>query len=101
MNIEDSVKKIVENWETLKKDTIEGYEAVWIVDDISADYQVDEERIGIMKDGSFVWAYASGCSCWEGAYSTQVEKSVKVFELEHKKAPEEWEKEIIALAESI
>ncbi len=101
MNIEDSVKKIVENWETLKKDTIEGYKAVWIVDNKSEIYKVDEERIGVLKDGSFVWAHASGCSCWGGDYSTQVEKSVRAFELEHKKVPEEWEKEIIALAESI
>ena len=41
MNIEDSVKKIVENWQTLKKDTIEGYKAVWIVDNKSEIYKVD------------------------------------------------------------
>jgi hypothetical protein len=99
MNITQAVKKIVENWEKLEKENIEGFDAVWIIDDESEPWEIDEERIGILKDGSFVWAYASGCSCWMEDYSTATDKSIKAFELKHKKAPEEWEKEIIEYAE--
>ena len=101
MNIKQAQKKIKENWATYPHDTKGDHEAVWIAkSDIAGSYEVDEEWIGMKGDGSLVWAYASGCSCWGGDYDTAVAKEIKAFDLTHKIPPKEWEKAIISFAEN-
>lgn len=101
MTIEKALKKIQKNWASYPHDIKDNQEAVWIAkDDIAGSYEVDEEWIGMKGDGSLVWAYASGCSCWDGTYESQNEKTVKAFRLNHNIAPEKWEEAIIKFAES-
>lgn len=101
MTIDTALEKIKENWASYPHDSKNGHEAVWIAkDDMADSYEVDEEWIGMKGDGSLVWAYASGCSCWDGDYESQNEKTVKAFKLNHQIAPEKWEEAIIKFAES-
>lgn len=99
MTLQEAIKKIVKNWDKYPHEIKDGHEAVWVAkSDQSASYEVDEEWIGIKGNGSLVWAYASGCSCWDGNYNTKVEKTIKAFVLDHKWKPEEWEEKIIKFA---
>jgi len=96
MTYKQALRHIVDNWAKYPHEVKDGHEAVWVANsDIADSYEVDEEWIGIKGDGSLVWAYASGCSCWDGNYDTKVEKTVKAFTLNHKWQPEEWEQKII------
>ncbi len=91
---------IKDNWEKLPKRTLEGVEAVWFVsDDIAGSYEVDEEHIGMKKDGNLVWAYASGCSCWSGDYETKPVDDIKVFEFNHGDLKDKWADELIKFVE--
>ena len=95
MTLNQALKKIHNNWGTYQHDIKDGHEAVWIAkSEIAGSYEVDEEWIGMKGDGSLVWAYASGCSCWDGRYDTKVEKTVKAFTLDHKHTPQEWEEKM-------
>jgi hypothetical protein len=101
MTIGEALIKIKKDWASYPHDAKDGHEAVWIAkDDIAGDYEVDEEWVGMKGDGSLIWAYASGCSCWSGDYKTQNEKTVKAFKLNHNVAPEIWEEAIIKFAKS-
>lgn len=96
MEIEVALRFIKENWSKLPKETIENIEAVWFVDnDISADYEVDIEKVGMKQDGSLIWAYASGCSCWDGYYATKPVPDIKVFEFNHSDLKEKWQEVLI------
>lgn len=100
MKIKQALEKIRENWGSYEHDNKGGHEAVWMAKDgIAGSYEVDEEWIGMKGDGSLVWAYASGCSCWDGDYESKVEKTVKAFLLRHDRPPEDWEAAIIKFAE--
>lgn len=100
MDIEKALKEIHDNWAKYPHDSKGGHEAVWIAkSDIAGSYEVDEEWLGMKGDGSLVWAYASGCSCWDGSYDTAVDKTIKAFQLVHNIPPENWEKAIIEFAE--
>lgn len=97
--INGALKRIKDMWSELPHETREGHEAVWIATSDKADsYEVDEEWIGMKGDGSLVWAYASGCSCWDGDYDTDIIKDIKVFEFTHKEMAEGWKDAIIAFA---
>ena len=99
MTLKEAIKKIVKNWDKYPHEIKDGSEAVWIAkSDIAGSYEVDEEWIGIKGNGSLIWAYASGCSCWGGEYETKIEKTVKAFPLNHKWSAKEWEEKIIAFA---
>lgn len=106
MTLSKAIKAITAEWEVLRAAQKQNYgtpksEAVWIAQsNIAGSYEVDEEWIGIAKDGSIVWAYASGCSCWDGEYSEEHVKTLKEVTLTHSIPPEEWEKAIIAFAET-
>jgi len=101
MTFKEAVAKIKKNWNSHEHSVKDGNEAVWIAkSDIADEYEVDEEWIGIKGDGSFVWAYASGCSCWDGEYSTKVAKTIKSFNLVHKWLSKEWEEKIIKFAKT-
>lgn len=108
MTLKQAIKKIVKNWEEIKKNQGKDYSwgcpksiAVWIgKSDIADSYEVDEEWIGISPQGNIVWAYASGCSCWDGDYDEDTKPTVKEFTLEHKNTPEEWEQAIIRFADN-
>lgn len=100
MTIENALGFVKDNWEKLPKRKIENIEAVWFVsDDIADSYEVDEEHIGMKKDGSLVWAYASGCSCWEGDYDTKPVDDIKVFEFNHTDLKDKWASELIKFVE--
>jgi hypothetical protein len=124
MNFEQAIAKIVKNWEELKDKEKEnlGYSsrpqmvAVWCGKSDTADgYDVDEEWIGVTPSGKIAWAYASGCSCWEGDFSEQRFVSLKEVTLNHTqntpkefseraenayKQFEDWENAIIQFAET-
>lgn len=101
LTYKQALAKIEKNWSKLPHDIKNGHEAVWIANsDIAGSYEVDEEWIGMKGDGTLIWAYASGCSCWSGDYDTAVEKTIKSFKLNHKWTPDEWEEKIIKFAET-
>ncbi len=109
MTLEEAIKIITTAWEELRgKQTPKeiGYshpksDAVWCASSNIADsYEVDEEWIGISPQGNIVWAYASGCSCWDGDYTEEKKPTMKEVTLAHKHSKEEWEKAIIAFAET-
>lgn len=100
MTTTQALKLVKKNWATLPHQTIEGHEGVWFVDhDISRSYEVDYEKIGMKGDGTLVWAYASGCSCWGGDYETKPIPDIKVFEFNHTGMSEEWQKQLLTFVE--
>ncbi len=107
-NLQDSIKIIISEWEKLrqeqKKDLSWGKpksDAVWVAkSDIAGSYEVDEEWIGISPQGNIVWAYASGCSCWDGDYDEDTKPTIKEFTLVHSHLPEKWEQAIIEFSET-
>jgi len=107
MNIEEAIRKIVSEYNELLKKQNNGYstpkmEAIWCgKSDTAGSYEVDEEWIGVRLDGSIAWAYASGCSCWDGDFTEERFASMKEVVLNHKQhLPEDWEKAIIEFAET-
>ena len=65
---------------------------VWVaVSDTAGSYEVNEEWVGVDKEGNLWWAYASGCSCWDGDYNTSAIKDIKAFKFEHEQhPPDKW-----------
>lgn len=106
MDYEEAIKHIVENWESLQdgqSKTLRTPEtiAVWCAkSDTAGSYEVDEEWIGVTPQGGIAWAYASGCSCWDGNFDEERHASVKELTLQHDHPPEDWEKAIIKFAET-
>ena len=106
MKLEDAIKKIVSSYNELLKSQHLGskprIEAVWCgKSDTAGSYEVDEEWIGVRLDGSIAWAYASGCSCWDGDFEEERFASMKEVILNHKQhLPEDWERAIIRFAET-
>lgn len=103
MTTEQAIESITSDWEALRKqqgDSSPQIEAVWCGrSDIAGSYEVDEEWIGVTEAGKIAWAYASGCSCWEGDFSEERFASMKEVTLNHDhNTPEEWEKAIVAFA---
>lgn len=104
MTLEEAIKIIIDNWDKLENDAIEGIEAVWFyLSSHSFSYDIDDEKIGVKKDGKLVWAFASGCSCWDGSWNTEEcpTKDMKVFEFQHEDTKEEWEQALIKFAQEI
>ena len=104
MNIEEAIAKVVEKYTTLEESEKDGLKAVWVHEtDHAGSYEVDEEWIGVTKTGSIAWAYASGCSCWDGSYETHehTPDTLKAFTFNHEDMKAEWEKKIIEYAESL
>jgi hypothetical protein len=107
MTLKQAIKFIVKNWERLH-DTFQGSGygepktvAVWVAESYtSRDYDIDLEKIGITPQGNIAWAYASGCSCWDGDYTENTKPTIKEFTLDHGHLPEEWEAAIIRFAET-
>jgi len=92
-------KNIQENWDSLIEKQKSGYGlpdmkdmVVWVAcSNTSKPYEIDEEWVGIDKDGGLYWAYASGCSCWDGDYNTSPIEDIKTFAFDHKQVtPENW-----------
>ncbi len=109
MTLKQAINKIVKEWEIIHDSQtkyIIGYSspktiAVWCAkSDTAGAYEVDEEWIGITPQGNIAWAYASGCSCWDGDFTEDRKTSMKEFTLNHQHTPEDWEKMIIRFAES-
>lgn len=102
MTYEEALQEVKENWATYEHDIKGTHEAVWMAkSDIAGSYEVDEELIGMKADGTLVYAYASGCSCWDGKYEcTCHAEGIKVMKFDHKHGIEEWEKAIIKFAET-
>ena len=104
MTIQEALDKVVKNWQTLEKSEKGGVEAVWIYEDDTADaYEVDEEWIGVTARGNVAWAYASGCSCWDGDYDAHDKSldTIKSFVFTHDNTGKEWEAAIIKFAEGL
>ncbi len=107
MTIEKAIKKITKSYDDYTEEyrkKVDGLEAIWIHKTDHADkYEVDEELIGVTKSGLIAWAYASGCSCWEGAYDTHEHppETMKTFTFQHTDMKEEWEKKVIEFAEKM
>lgn len=104
MTTTQALEWVKSNWQELPHNHLD-YDketpmAVWFVtDDMADSYEVDEEHIGMKEDGTLVWAYASGCSCWDGDYSIKDigcdTESVKVFEFDHENMPEKFDKQLL------
>ena len=109
MELEQAIEKIVKNWEDIHDQQNKGYFskpkmiAVWCgKSDTAGSYEVDEEWIGITPQGKIAWAYASGCSCWDGNFDENRFASLKEVVLNHTQhTPEEWERVIIKFAETL
>lgn len=105
MTYEQALTKIQENWGKLPHETIEGHEAVWIIDsDMSGSCGVDYEKVGMKENGTLVWAYASGCSCWSGDYEVHEfhePKEIHAFVFNHEQVKTSWQDMIIKFAESL
>lgn len=101
MTYKQALDEIKRNWSKYDHDVKDNNEAVWIAkSDIADSYEVDEEWVGMKGDGTLIWAYASGCSCWDGEYETKPIKTLKTFSFTHNHLPEEWEKRIIEFAKT-
>lgn len=105
ITLKQAIRTIVKDWEVLNKKNPEWNKpnsvAVWVTNsDMGGSYWVDEEWIGISPHGNIVWAFASGCSCWEGDYDENTKPTIKELTLNHKHTPEDWEKAIIRFAET-
>lgn len=110
MTNKQALKTILENWDALiekqKKESSYGTPdregVVWFTfTDHAGSYEVDEEWLGVKKDGTIVWAYASGCSCWGGGYEiheTHDEKEIKTFTFNHEDMKAEWQEKLVAFA---
>jgi len=99
MTTTQALKWVKDNWDKLPKDTL-GYgsnktkEAVWFIDeDTDEEWGINQEAIGMTKDGKLLWAYASGCSCWEGEYEIHEvhSKDIKTLEFNHTDLKDKWE----------
>lgn len=109
--IEEYIKKIVENFDKLLEENknVYGYsrpdiEAVWFYRTDHADsYEVDEEWLGVTRDGQIAWAYASGCSCWDGDFDEERCETVtmKEFVFKHEDMKAEWQEELKKFVEEI
>lgn len=109
MTKQEAINKIVENFDSLyvaseqsgcKPET----KAVWFHSTDHADsYEVDEEWLGVTREGKIAWAYASGCSCWDGDFSEDVcdDVSMKEFTFQHEDMKEEWETKLIEFASKL
>lgn len=108
MTLKQAIKKIFDDWENLYQKQKEGYSysglkntvVVVAVSDTSEPYSVDQELIGISPQGNIYWAYASGCSCWDGDYTEETKPTIKEFKLVHEHTPEDWQAMIIKFAET-
>lgn len=105
LTFEEAIKKIVENFDSLQQEkgySVPEMEAVWCGrSDTAGSYEVDEEWVGVTRQGEIAWAYASGCSCWDGDFSEERFASIKEGKLNHtQNTPEDWQKAIIAFAET-
>lgn len=111
--LETAIEKIKKNWDEVfasqKNLARPGayYDntknVVWIVGIDTADsYEVHEEWVGLKKDGTLVWAYASGCSCWDGDYEVVEHKhyrSFKSFTFNHDQIRDSWKESILKFSE--
>lgn len=92
-NFDELLKKQEENYSSNPNKYV-SEPVVWCANSDTADsYEVNEEWIGVTRDGTLVWAYASGCSCWDGDYETEIlsgEKTIKTMKLIHDHEPQEW-----------
>lgn len=109
MNFEEARALILKSWDSptvqAKVEEIGGETAAWFMEvDDSAEYSIDRECVGIRQDGTFVWAYASGCSCWDGDYEVENiadEPTLKVFSFKSDEMSKKWMSAFLAFAESL
>lgn len=107
--IEECIKKITDNFDKLLELQKLGYsspkmEAIWFhKTDHAASYEVDEEWIGVTRKGEIAWAYASGCSCWNGEFAegTCDTITIKEFTFSHEDMKAEWQEKLKEFAEKI
>lgn len=110
MTLEQAIAKIQTDWAVSRKAqsgitseySSPKIEAVWCgKSDTAGMYEVDEEWIGVTEGGKIAWAYASGCSCWDGDFSEERFASMKEVTLSQThNTPEAWEACIIKFAET-
>jgi hypothetical protein len=81
--MEEKIKEVIELWDTLPKSKDDDTEFVIIAEnDDSEPYETNKECLGILKDGSLVWVYLSGCSCGGNGSLEKIEDiTVKRFKV--------------------
>lgn len=107
--MEQYIKKITDNFDSLLAKQNVGcsspkMEAVWFhKTDHAGSCEVDEEWLGVTRDGEIAWAYASGCSCWDGDFSEEKCETVtmKEFTFQHEDMKAEWQEELKKFADNI
>jgi hypothetical protein len=107
MTLESAIMVIMVDWDKLPHDIKKSdkeIDAVCVAfSDEEEAYSVNEEWVGITREGKLVWAYASGCSCWDGEYQVKEigrEKDLKTFEFNHKNLPSVWADAIVQFVEA-
>ena len=120
-DIEQAIEKIVDNFDMLLKKQNQLYSQLRDQSELSAllpkdvvwfnttdhsdpyEYYVDEEWLGITRNGKITWAYASGCSCWDGDYEAGVcdTMEIKSFKFRHDDMKAEWQDKLIEFARAM
>jgi len=81
--MEQKIKEVTEAWDTLPKSKDDNTEFVIIAEkDEDMAYETDKQCLGVLKDGSLVWVYLSGCSCRGSGSLEKIEDvTVKRFKI--------------------
>lgn len=110
MTKKQAIQKIVQNFSTLiekqenDRYTLPKIKAVWFHRSNRSEwYNVDEEWLGVTKEGKIAWAYASGCSCWDGDFDEKEcdTETIKEVIFKHEDMKKEWEEKLIEFARTV
>lgn len=111
MNYEQAIQLILNNYDRLEQENPAQHrgiktKAVWFLEsDQSADYETDIECVGVTREGKIAWAYASGCSCWDGEFDEGDcdTISIKEFTFNHESlnSNDTWQNALIKFADKI
>jgi len=81
--MKETIEQVTKDWDSLPKSKDDNSEFVIIAEnDASEFYETDKQCLGVLKDGSLVWVYLSGCSCNGGGDMEKIDDiTVKRFKI--------------------
>lgn len=90
--MQDKVKEVIANWESFSKAKNDDGEFVIIAEkDNGGSYEEYKECLGVLKDGSLIWSYLSGCSCYGGNDNEKItDITAKIFKIDGDKNAQEF-----------
>lgn len=88
----EKIEEIIENWDKLPKSKNDDGEFVIIAEkDEGGQYEEYKECLGVLKDGTLIWSYLSGCSCDGGNLNEKVtDITAKIFKIQDEKSVEQF-----------